>query len=333
MIFLKKIKKIISALICVALICIMPVQIASAEDVLPTEETNIIIEADSDIGTNFFDDSLIISSEINNGIMRTTYSVNWTIKAGATSTGSTKVTLSPGDFYYFDLSFSPTPSGTINIGGYNRTNNTYYKFSTSASSYSNFLRMTTAGEYSIRLRNNTSSDITVTGTYEAVKFVGSTSLDIPLYQQEQSNWCWAACIEMCAEYMGYTTTQSGIVTEAKGSAINEIGSESDYTKGMKYATDDDYKATKTWTTLSAANIKSILASNTPLIIAFGYYPNGSRTGGHANVVIAVDQDNKYIQTNDPSYNGCSVKTFKYSSITDSTAYKQYDATIQITKNS
>lgn len=331
MIFLKTIKKIISILVCAALLCVLPVQSVSAENIFPSEEINVVVEPNSPLGTDFYDDSHIISTEINNGVMRTLYSVNWTVEAGTTSTATSQATLSPGDYYYFDLSFSPAPSGTISLGGYNRTNSTYYSISTSAASYNKFVRMTVAGTYSMRIRNNTSSDITVTGTYEAVKFVGSTSLNVPLYQQETNVWCWAACIEMCAEYMGYTTTQYGIV-EAADALENEYGgTASDYTKGMLYATNNEYTATRTSTVLSASAIKNILASNVPVIIGIGTYSDSGRDG-HANVVIAVDQDNKYIRTNDPNYYGCSVKTYKYSVLTDSTSTKRYDSTIQITEN-
>ena len=279
-----------------------------------------------------FDDVQLISTQINNGVMRKSYSVNWTIPANGQHLSTIKATLHEGDYFYFDLKISPNPTGIINIGVLNRTTKVYRSSSVEKSTYTYFLDIKADGEYSVKIKNNTSEDITVTGMYEAVNYYDSTSLSVPLYQQEETKWCWAACIQMCAKYKGYTATQASIVKAAKDEEVNEGASRpKDYSKGMESATKKKYTATKSDDILAASEIKKILKSDLPLIISISQYSNGVKTSSHANVVIAVDKDNKYIRVNDPNYNGASKKNFKYSVITSTDSSKRYSATVQISK--
>lgn len=297
-------------------------------------------DEDTDISESFeptddsteFDDVQLISTQINNGVMRKSYSVNWTIPANGQHLSTIKATLHEGDYFYFDLKISPNPTGIINIGVLNRTTKVYRSSSVEKSTYTYFLDIKADGEYSVKIKNNTSEDITVTGMYEAVNYYDSTSLSVPLYQQEETKWCWAACIQMCAKYKGYTATQASIVKAAKDEEVNEGASRpKDYSKGMESATKKKYTATKSDDILAASEIKKILKSDLPLIISISQYSNGVKTSSHANVVIAVDKDNKYIRVNDPNYNGASKKNFKYSVITSTDSIKRYSATVQISK--
>lgn len=297
-------------------------------------------DEDTDISESFeptddsieFDDVQLISTQIDNGVMRSYYTVNWTISANKTKQGNTKLNLKNGDFIYFDLEIAPEPTGKIYIGAYNSTEDYYHHTSTENSSYNKFYTISVDGDYYVRIKNNTSENITVTGMYEAVNYIGSTSLSIPLYPQENTKWCWAACIQMCAQYKGYTATQSEIVEAAKGEVVNEGASLSaDYRKGMEFATDNKYTAAKSSTLLSPSKMKQIMNKKMPIIISMAYYSDGEKTGTHANVVIAVDKDNKYIRVNDPNYNGASKKNFKYSVITSTDSSKRYSATVQISK--
>ena len=297
-------------------------------------------DEDTDISESFeptddsteFDDVQLISTQINNGVMRKSYSVNWTIPANGQHLSTIKATLHEGDYFYFDLKISPNPTGIINIGVLNRTTKVYRSSSVEKSTYTYFLDIKADGEYSVKIKNNTSEDITVTGMYEAVNYYDSTSLSVPLYQQEETKWCWAACIQMCAKYKGYTATQASIVKAAKDEEVNEGASRpKDYSKGMESATKKKYTATKSDDILDASEIKKILKSDLPLIISISQYSNGVKTSSHANVVIAVDKDNKYIRVNDPNYNGASKKNFKYSVITSTDSIKRYSATVQISK--
>ena len=67
-----------------------------------------------------FDDVQLISTQINNGVMRTSYSVNWTISANKYKQDTKALTLQNGDYIYFDLKISPKPTENINIGAVNK---------------------------------------------------------------------------------------------------------------------------------------------------------------------------------------------------------------------
>ena len=296
------------------------------------EDTNISESFEPTDDSTEFDDVQLISTQIDNGVMRTSYSVNWTIPANGQHLSTIKATLHEGDYFYFNLEISPNPTGIINIGVLNRTTKVFRSSSVEKSTHTHYLAIKADGEYSVKIKNNTSEDITVTGIYEAVNYYDSTSLNVPLYQQKETNWCWAACIQMCAKYKGYTATQANIVKAAKDEEVNEGASRpKDYSKGMESATKKKYTATKSDDILAASEIKKILKSDLPLIISISQYSNGVKTSSHANVVVAVDKDNKYIKVNDPNYNGASKKNFKYSVITSNDSSKRYTATVQISK--
>ena len=281
-------------------------------------------DEDTDISESFeptddsmeFDDVQLISTQIDNGVMRSSYSINWTISANKYKQDTKALTLQNGDYIYFDLKISPKPTENINIGAVNKDTNIYRSKSTQDSEFDYFLSIAADGEYYVRIKNNTSKNITVTGTYEVVNYVDSIILSVPLYQQKETNWCWAACIQMCAKYKGYTATQANIVKAAKGEEVNEGASGlKDYNRGMESATKKKYTATKSDDILAASEIKKILKSDLPLIISMSQYSNGVKTSSHANVVVAVDKENNFIKVNDPNYYGASKKNFKYSVIT------------------
>lgn len=321
-------------LLAASMICTVLSQSVYAADTISFEDE------DTDISESFeptddsmeFDDVQLISTQINNGVMRKSYSVNWTIPANGQHLSTIKATLHEGDYFYFDLEISPNPTGIINIGVLNRTTKVFRSSSVEKSTHTHSLAIKADGEYSVKIKNNTSEDITVTGMYEAVNYYDSTSLSVPLYKQEKTNWCWAACIQMCAEYKGYIATQSEIVEAAKGEVVNTAAGDSDYPAGMEFATNNTYTAERTETVLTVSGIKDILESDMPLMISLGTFKDNKRVSGHANVVTAVDKANRYIRVNDPNYNGASEKNFKYSVITSSDSSRRYDVTIQITEN-
>ncbi len=297
-------------------------------------------DEDTDISESFeptddsmeFDDVQLISTQIDNGVMRSSYSINWTISANKYKQDTKALTLQNGDYIYFDLKISPKPTENINIGAVNKDTNIYRSKSTQDSEFDYFLSIAADGEYYVRIKNNTSKNITVTGTYEVVNYVDSIILSVPLYQQKETNWCWAACIQMCAKYKGYTATQANIVKAAKGEEVNEGASGlKDYNRGMESATKKKYTATKSDDILAASEIKKILKSDLPLIISMSQYSNGVKTSSHANVVVAVDKENNFIKVNDPNYYGASKKNFKYSVITSSDSDLRYSATVKIKK--
>lgn len=316
-------------MICTAL----PLSVYAADTIsFEDEDTDISESFEPTDDSMEFDDVQLISTQIDNGVLRSSYSINWTISANKYKQDTKALTLQNGDYIYFDLKISPKPTENINIGAVNKDTNIYRSKSTQDSEFDYFLSIAADGEYYVRIKNNTSKNITVTGTYEVVNYVDSIILSVPLYQQKETNWCWAACIQMCAKYKGYTATQANIVKAAKGEEVNEGASGlKDYNRGMESATKKKYTATKSDDILAASEIKKILKSDLPLIISMSQYSNGVKTSSHANVVVAVDKENNFIKVNDPNYYGASKKNFKYSVITSSDSDLRYSATVKIKK--
>ncbi len=62
------------------------------------------------------------------------------------------------------------------------------------------------------------------------------TLSVTRYQQEKTNWCWAASAKMLGKYFGSTKTQSQICQYVKGNTNNVGASNSEITKAMEYAT-------------------------------------------------------------------------------------------------
>lgn len=103
--------------------------------------------------------------------------------------------------------------------------------------------------------------------------------------QQQSEWCWAACIEMVFRYYGYIVPQSKIVRDTWGSIVNMPGQPEQIlsdlnrtwvdTKGRKFQSVGDSL------TANAATAVVDLRQNRPLIIG---------ALGHAVVLTALTSD-------------------------------------------
>ncbi|GMQ58383.1 hypothetical protein AN1V17_27780 [Vallitalea sediminicola] len=165
-------------------------------------------------------------------------------------------------------------------------------------------------------------------------YASYTTLDVTLINQAKSNWCWAACLEMSAKALVDTELdQWDIVKEVKGTSSNSYpnkpGGSSDYKDGMEYITDDMYTASRVFETWTLDEIDDEIDSNsTPIIMSWGYYnSSGDRTGGHANVIYAVDSSTEYLKIKDPGGDGSTI-TIKYDDLFSSSS-KKYDATVDI----
>lgn len=68
----------------------------------------------------------------------------------------------------------------------------------------------------------------------------SVLLDVPHRKREQSGWCWAACAEMIGKYLDKSSqvTQTQIVINVKGSAINEGATDAETAQALRYVCDD-----------------------------------------------------------------------------------------------
>lgn len=258
------------------------------------------------------------------------------------------ITLAPGVSYEFapdhslymndcvcfdaSVSFSGTPgSGEYAaVGLKNLTYNFYNRKQVTSSTPVSFLEFARLdGIHRVSVKNCSSVNATVSISYYVLRFRDSTSnynMYIPLFGQEQSNWCWAACVQMIASYVGYDgVSQSSIVYAAHNDYNNTEGTAADYQAGMLYATSNTHTAQRLSYTYTINQLKSSITSDIPIMIIFGTYSGNTRVSGHATVLTGVDLTSTYIRVGDPA-NGGNVKCYEYSSITDSTATKRYDAT-------
>jgi len=100
--------------------------------------------------------------------------------------------------------------------------------------------------------------------------------------QQQSNWCWAACIQMVFRYNGLRISQAKIVEEVFGARVNQPGEPEQIVDALNRTwTDEDndnYDVEGDIYTVSPGTAAQDLAADFPLII-------GSL--GHAMVLSAV----------------------------------------------
>lgn len=111
-------------------------------------------------------------------------------------------------------------------------------------------------------------------------------LRMPPSIQQKSNWCWAACAEMVAEYRRPNSrNQSAIVSYIKGSDVNEFGSIDELARGARYATYNEINFFGVDLYQSYDVLRTQLSEYRPMAFGFGKYENNLRTGGHAMVCL------------------------------------------------
>jgi ABC-type bacteriocin/lantibiotic exporter with double-glycine peptidase domain len=101
--------------------------------------------------------------------------------------------------------------------------------------------------------------------------------------QNQSNWCWAACIQMVFLYNGLNVSQQEIVRTVFGQLVNLPGSPEDILAALNRrwtdANGDDFDVQGDVYSVSPVTAAQDLANDFPLIVG---------TLGHAVVLSAVD---------------------------------------------
>lgn len=306
-----------------------PSEEASAQDVYVSDipYDDIAFDDDDFDEAEGFGETEIISRTVENGVERTAYTINWTIPANSSRKGTIQMSLTLDDIMIYSLNFSSIPSnGNIMVGLYYPASTDYIKEVVTETTYKKNKPVSKNGTCLVKIQNDTNTEITVKGNYESVVFRGG-AIDVPLYAQENSKWCWAACTQMCASRLGYNKyTQKDIVFAVKNSYDNLGANAADYPVAMKFATENAYTAVRETKVLTSSSIKSILLNNMPVMIVLDL-----SSTQHANVVTAVDKDNKYLKANDPA-NGGSHKIYKYSDLTASNSIKKYIATVEISRN-
>ncbi len=109
--------------------------------------------------------------------------------------------------------------------------------------------------------------------------IASVSMNRP---QQETNWCWAACIQMVFRYHGLKISQAKIVQGVFGGSVNQPGSPQDILDALNRTwtddDDDDYDVEGDVYSVSPATVAEDLADDLPVII-------GSL--GHAMVLTAI----------------------------------------------
>lgn len=244
---------------------------------------------------------------------------NWNVSPNKALISKNAFTLKEGDMIDFNISLSPAVDSTkLKIGLYNvDTKKTTYINRKTDDKLVGKYTVKVGGNYKLRAENKT-SDITVqlTGSYVIVEFDSFVPVD---HISQETNWCWAASIEMCAKSLGYNSkTQNDIVYAVKGSYNHVGGSDANITSGVQYATGGtavnttitggDYTTTNT-TALTVTEIKSELDADRPIIAIFTHV---NVSGRHAVVINGLSKSKVYIRIIDPDPNKVAPQYYKYS---------------------
>ncbi|SDJ86996.1 papain-like cysteine protease family protein [Paenibacillus naphthalenovorans] len=149
--------------------------------------------------------------------------------------------------------------------------------------------------------------ILIGATNQALAYVS-----VPVYAQEQSNWCWAASSKMILGYYGKTSmSQCDIVKTGKGTSncANQPGYDSQSQSAMHSygVSSNNYSGA-----LSLSDINNQILGSKPV------YTNIQWTsgGGHALVITGTEyySGTDYVSFNDPGGSGSrsslSYKSFK-----------------------
>ena len=148
------------------------------------------------------------------------------------------------------------------------------------------------------------ADSTLVGT--------SNQLKIPIYHQEQSNWCWDACFQMVFSYFHFSISQCNIAQQVpwqtyhnccgKPGCCNYTAIDSQINTGWsKWGYTYDYNFAQ----IAYGSIIATINSGKAIEAGLGW-ANG---GGHVILVIGYST-NQRVYINDPSH-GALVVTYSY----------------------
>ena len=125
-------------------------------------------------------------------------------------------------------------------------------------------------------------------------------LDVPIYQQEKSNWCWVASGKMAGNFLcpHVSVSQSQLVFNIKGSDVNETGSIWEAARAMEMST----HPTKTASVMSTGyfswiDTKTSIYNGYPLLARVA--DSLLSSNGHFYVIKAYDPTTGYIKVIDP----------------------------------
>ena len=147
-------------------------------------------------------------------------------------------------------------------------------------------------------------------TLSTIFITSANAVYVYRYQQEQTNWCWAASAQMIGHTMGRNVTQSAIVDYVMGTVAN-IGSGNieNASKAVNYATLRN--TTIRGAALSFAASKAELDSGEPFYISIGWKDKDG--GGHAVVAAGYNTSASTLTVVDPAPK-CGTKAYSYNSM-------------------
>lgn len=123
--------------------------------------------------------------------------------------------------------------------------------------------------------------------------VNTNSLSVTRFAQQNTNWCWAASVEM----IGYFQTkvdkkQPDIVKYIKGSVVNQTASASDQVKALQWYNQNAFASADYWSADTVSSFDKYVKGN----FSKGHATSlscvrSSGSGGHSFVVYNVNGDN------------------------------------------
>lgn len=138
-------------------------------------------------------------------------------------------------------------------------------------------------------------------------YAGSRVLSVPVYKQEQTQWCWAGTLKMIMRYHGVIATQCAIVSKVFGSCPNNPGT---IAQAQTALSAYGFSSAATGV-LGSAEVPAEINANRPIFARWVL----STTVGHAVVIRGYDSDSygsaTQIYYNDP-WHGSSF-TLSYNS--------------------
>lgn len=138
------------------------------------------------------------------------------------------------------------------------------------------------------------------------------SLNVTRCEQQESNWCWAACAQMVGNYYGNSYSQGIIVYQVKGTFHNEGASDSEVSQAMNFVLPPG-KSAACINTMSQDSMYTKLAQGYPIPIKMLW-----NSGGAHDVLITGYTSEGLLTITDPG-EGCSEKRYRsYSALINGT---------------
>jgi murein DD-endopeptidase MepM/ murein hydrolase activator NlpD len=132
----------------------------AANNLLPPGQTSVSEFIEENVDTS--------NDEIASGITRTLYSINWTVNPNSSRTLTSAFDLDVDSTFTFNLTYTPA-SASVDFGLLTPTN--VYRYAVGSNGVcKHTFRINEDGDHQIRIRNNSSSTVTITGRYATADF-------------------------------------------------------------------------------------------------------------------------------------------------------------------